>query len=151
MNDVFCSKTLPVSLKINIFEAVCIYILLYGYESWIINEKAKHALNSFATNCYRIMLGIKKLDKVSNKAVYEQVGKDQLILQIQQRQLRFVGHSLRRTGQIGDCVLYTPDERHGKRSRTKYHTYIGKLINSGAPPTTNEIRELASNRTEWRK
>ena len=101
------------------------------------------------------MLGIKKLDKVSNKAVYEQVGKNQLILQVQQRQLRFVGHSLRRTDHISDYVLYTPEERHGKRSRgrarTTYHTYIGKLINNETPPTTNDMRELASNRTEWRK
>ncbi len=212
MKDVFCSKTLPIRLKINIFEAAVISILLYGCESWIINKRANDALNSFATNCYRIILGIKKLDKVSNKRVYEQVGKDQITLQIHQRQLRFVGHSLRRgmtfppppppkkppkekplqppqpldpplslhspqpllqhkskkeqkgkiewkwkdnPDQISEFVLYAPEKRHGQRRqgapRIQYHTYIGKLINSDVQPTLNEIRELASNREEWRQ
>jgi hypothetical protein len=41
---------------------------------------AKSTLNSFATNCYRIMLGIKRIDIVSNEIVY-----NKLILQVQQR------------------------------------------------------------------
>jgi len=53
MKNVFQAKTLPIILKINIFEASCIPILLYGCESWIINSKIKDQLNSFATNCYR--------------------------------------------------------------------------------------------------
>ncbi|CAM4364063.1 unnamed protein product [Leuciscus chuanchicus] len=157
MKNVFLSKTLPIKLKLNIFEAACISILLYGCESWIINQKMQNSLNSFATSCYRIMLGIKKMDRISNKAVYEAVEKNQLILQIQQRQLRFVGHSLRRdlNDQINKYVLYAPEERHGKRSRGKprtlYHTYIGKLINNDMPPTADEMRRAASNRTEWSK
>ena len=83
MKDVFCSKSLPIRLKTNIFEAACISILLYGCESWVINQKMSNTLNSFATNCYRIMLGIKKLDKISNEAVYSKVGRNQLALQQQ--------------------------------------------------------------------
>ena len=53
-------------------------------------------INSFATSGYRIMLAVKRLDKVSNAAVYEQVGERPLRIAIQQRQLRWVGHVLRR-------------------------------------------------------
>ena len=96
MKDVFRSKIVPLQLKINIFEAACVSILLYGCESWIINQKLKSTLNSFATNCYRIMLGIKRIDKVSNEQVYKMVNRCQLTQRVQQRQLRFVGHCLRR-------------------------------------------------------
>lgn len=157
MKDVFCSKSLPIRLKTNIFEAACISILLYGCESWVINQKMSNTLNSFATNCYRIMLGIKKLDKISNEAVYSKVSRNQLALQVQQRQLRFVGHSLRRpeNHQINQYVLYAPNERHGARRRgrprTLYHTYIGKLINSDTPPTVDEMRKTAQDKAKWRK
>ena len=150
MKDVFHSKTVPLALKIHIFEAACVSILLYGCESWIINQKVRDSLYSFATNCYRIILGIKRLDKVSNEKVYEMVNRSQLTLQVQQRQLRFVGHSLRRTENdlINKYVLWAPDVRHGSRGRGKprtlYHQYIGKLINSETPPIPDEMRNVAS-------
>jgi hypothetical protein len=163
MKDVFRSKSVPIRLKVNIFEAACVSILLYGCESWIINKKLNNTLNSFATNCYRIMLGIKRIDKVSNDIVYETVGRDKLTLQVQQRQLRFVGHSLRRHEKdpINKYVFWAPDERHGHRCagrpRTLYHQYIGKLINRHTPPTANELRNVARSgtpdhaRNEWKK
>jgi hypothetical protein len=56
------------------------------------------------------MLGIKRIDKVSNYIVYGKVGRDKLTLQIQQRQLRFVGHSLRRNENdpISKYVFWVP-------------------------------------------
>ena len=163
MKDVFRSKSVPTSLKVNIFEAACVSILLYGCESWIINKKLNNTLNSFATNCYRIMLGIKRIDKVSNDIVYKTVGRDTLTLQVQHRQLRFVGHSLRRNmyDPINKYVFWAPEERHGKRSvgrpHTLYHQYIGKLINRDTPPTVNELRNVARSgtpdlaRKAWKK
>jgi hypothetical protein len=58
-------------------------------------------------------------------------------------------------------VLWTPGERHGKRSvgrpHTLYHQYIGKLINSETPPTASEMRNVARSgtpdlaRKSWKK
>ena len=117
MKDVFRSKTVRLALKIHIFEAACVFILLYGCESWIINQKFRDSLNSFATKCYRTKLGIKRIDKTSNEKVYEMVNRSQLTLQIQQRQVQFVGHSLRRNENdvINKYVLWAWDERHGSR------------------------------------
>ncbi|GAA6068867.1 uncharacterized protein LOC118408508 [Tachysurus ichikawai] len=69
MKDIFRSNNLPIRLKTNMFQAACLPILLYGCESWIITEKLKQSLNSFATNCYRVMLNIKRMDKVSNAVI----------------------------------------------------------------------------------
>ena len=81
IKDVFQSKSkiFPIRLKINIYQAACVYILLYGYESWIITENLRGSLNNYATNCYIIMLGIKRLDKIPNRNIYATVG------QVQQR------------------------------------------------------------------
>ncbi|RXN37862.1 endonuclease-reverse transcriptase [Labeo rohita] len=135
MKDIFRSNTLPIRLKTNIFQAACLSILLYGCESWILTEKLKQCLNSFATNCYRVMLNIKRLDRVSNVGIYQKIGIDPLDLQIQRRQLRYVGHCLRKQEHelINKYILYQPIERHGcrKRGRPKllYPQYIGTLIN----------------------
>ncbi len=84
-------------------------------------------------------------------------------MQVKQRQIRFVGHSLRRNENdpINKYVFWAPEERHGKRSvgrtHTLYHQYIGKLINRDTPPTANEMRNVARSgttdhaRNEWKK
>ena len=158
MKDVFRSTTIPIHLKVNIWKAACLSILLYGCESWIISKKLENSLNSFATSCYRVMLNVKRLDKVSNNKILESVGiKHPLNLTVQRRQLKFVGHSLRRAEDelINEYVLYTPEPYHGKRGAGRppllYPDYIAKLINNNTPPTIKEIRRAAQNRQEWQR
>jgi hypothetical protein len=67
MKNICKLTTILIHLKINIFKASCLSILLYGWENWIITNKLESTLNSFATSCFRIMLGIKRLDTIQNK------------------------------------------------------------------------------------
>ena len=113
----------------------------------IMIKKLENSLNSFATSCYRVMLNNKRIDKVSNKRIYELVGiNDPLVLTVQRRQLKFVGHSLRKADSalINKYVLYTPEPSHGYRRQGQppmlYPDYIGKLIDSETSPTIDDIR-----------
>ena len=158
MKDIFRSETIPIRLKTDIWQASCLSILLYGCESWIIAKKLENSLNSFATSCYRVMLNIKRIDKVSNIRIHELIGiKDPLVLTVQRRQLRFVGHCLRKAENelINKYVLYTPELSHGNRGRGQpkmlYPDYIGQLIDSETPPTIDDIRAAARNRQGWNR
>jgi hypothetical protein len=90
------SRSVPITLKVSIFKAAVITILLYGCESWILGEQLTSRLNSFATNCYRIMLNIKRIDKITNVDLYSKVGEKELSQKVFERQLTWVGHALRR-------------------------------------------------------
>ena len=96
MKDIWKSIKISLTLKINIFKASCLSILLYGSESWIITQKLADSLNSFATNCYRIMQNIKWQDKISNETLFKNTKQEPKVQTIQRRQLRFIGHCLRR-------------------------------------------------------
>ena len=101
------------------------------------------------------MLGIKRIDKISNKEIYEKVQIDPLVTQVQKRQLRYVGHCIRKPKEelIHQYVLYEPG--HGKRSKGKpkesYCHYIGTLIGGKEPWSAKQIRDEAAKKTEWRK
>jgi hypothetical protein len=157
MKNIWKSTTIPIKLKMIIFKASCHSILLYGCESWIITSKLECALNSFATSCYRVMLGIKRTDKIQNNTIYETTKQEPLTQTIQRRQLRFIGHCLRRNTNefINMYALYTPKPDHGKckrgRPRLNYSDYVARLINNDEPPTTEEIRKTAADREKWRK
>jgi hypothetical protein len=98
------------------------------------------------------MLNIKRIDKTSNQRVYEMVNRWQLTLQVQQRQLRFVGHCLGRDENdlINKYFFYgrqmrVTDLEEGKATHTvSPHQYIGKLINKDTPPKVNEMRKAAT-------
>jgi hypothetical protein len=108
------------------------------------------------------MLNIKRLDRVTNSEIYRQIesatGKEiePLTLQIQRRQLRYVGNCLRKAENelISKYVLYTPLPSHGTRGRGNpkmtYAEYIGRLINNDVLPSAGEIRKMANDRSLWR-
>ena len=155
--SLYCLIIFYYKLPINIFQSACLSILLYGCESWIIDKKLEQSLNSYSTSCFRIMLNIKRLDKISNEEIYTKIGITPLVHQIQRRQLKYVGHCLRKDKNelINKYVLYKPEDRLGKRgkgrARLMYPEYIGELINDESPPSIDDIREAAKDRKEWRK
>ena len=131
-------------------------ILLYGCESWVISKDMENKINSFGTSCYRILLGIKRLDQVSNDRVYEMTKTRLLIEQVQTRQLKFLGHIL---GKSEDkpanlYALYFPT--HGRRRPgrqiTSYLQYIQRLLrDDNGQLTSKQIADLANDRKGWRK
>ena len=81
-----------------------------------------------------------------------------LVQTIQRRQLRFIGHCLRRkpnelTNMYAPYAPYTPKPGHGKRKRGRprlqYVDYVARLINNDEPPSIDEIKEAAADRKRW--
>ena len=52
MKDIWKSIKISLTLKINIFKASCLSILLYGSESWIITQKLADNLNNGGTSFF---------------------------------------------------------------------------------------------------
>jgi hypothetical protein len=130
--------------------------MVYGHWIWILNEDMASSLNSYATSAYRIMLHVKRTDKMTNEKIYEITKQLPLAQYVHQRQLSFIGHCLRRATSepINMYALYTPQPSHGHRKQgymaPSYADYIGRLLTSGAPPTASEIRTAAADRETWR-
>jgi hypothetical protein len=154
------AEHIPLYIKLNVFEASVISILIYGCESWIISEQLESKINSFATNCYRHLLGIKRADHITNESIYKAVDKSPLIQTIRKRQLGWVGHSLRRPSADEPAKIFAiyeppPDlSKKTKQGRPKltYRTQIAKLLTSTPELLTNvEIEKMAMNEKEWKK
>ena len=156
LEKIWRSTSISIDTKIRLFNTTCVTVLLYGCESWIISVNMENKINAFATSCYRIMLGIKRLDCVRNAQIYEMTNTQPLINTVRQRQLRFLGHILRMP-EDEPCrryALYVPT--HGRRrpgrQKTSYMSYVQKLLGD----TENDLHEeaiasLASDRFTWRK
>jgi hypothetical protein len=159
MEKIWTAKHVRIELKINIFEASVLSILLYGCESWIITPQLEKKINSFATECYRRMLNIKRTDHITLESIYEQVKRRPLMETVRSRQLGWLGHVMRMESKEEPAkifALYEPKPSHGKARRgakkISYRSQISKMLTGSAEKlTTVELIELAKDRSEWRK
>ena len=157
MKNLWSTQQLPIQLKVRFFKAACSSILLYGSEAWILNEKLKNSLNSYATNCFRVMLKIKRVDHIPNNEVYHRVREKPLTDSIIKRQLTWVGHMLRRntTKPIRRFALYESSDRLGTSKlgcpTTSYAQYIANIICPTVRLSAQEIEQKAQGRDAWRK
>ena len=72
LEQLWRSMGTPVSTKLKLFKASCVTIILYRCKAWVISKDMESKINSFATSCHRILLGIKRDDdRVSNDRVFE--------------------------------------------------------------------------------
>ena len=131
-------------------------MFFYGCETWVITPKIGKMLDCFYVTCLRIIMGIKQEDHTTNDSVYTQARTKPLTMTVHERQLRFLGHSLRRSQDdiITQLALYCPT--HGKRSRgrpqTSYPSYIANLLQPAIniQPSEDEIRSFTKDRQGWR-
>ena len=155
LTKIWTARHVSVKLKINILRASVISILLYGSEAWTLCNDSENCLNSFATRCYRQILGISYLDHISNEEIYRQVEQLPLIRTIQDKQLSWLGHTLRRNKDEPARIfaLYEPTIGKAKRGRptTSYLQYIKRILAARGVEcqTVNEITGLAADRKRW--
>ena len=126
------SPPIPISTKVKLFNTTCITVLLYSCESWVISKDMENEINSFRTSYYRIMLNIKRIDKVPNATICSLAETDPLIERVRPRQLRFLGHVLRlpENEPVREFVMYVPTlgRRKPGRQLTLFTNYIHCLL-----------------------
>ena len=151
-------KTNHISLrqKLDIFKASVISVFVYGSETWIINSTMVDKINSFATSCYRVMLGVRKVDKIPNSTIYKMTNEKPLSISVQQRQLKWIGHPLRREPSEPSRIFAIYEPAHGKtgagRPPLTYKQYICSLITTDIrEATVQQLVDMASDRKKWRK
>ena len=107
--------------------------LYYSITVWlrVITKDMENKINSFGTSCYRIMLNIKRIDRVPNATIYNRTETAPLIERVRLRQLRFLGHVLRlpENEPVREFAMYVPDS----------------LLND------NQLLEMAQDCHRWRK
>ena len=113
-------------------------------------------INSFATSCFRVMLGVKRVDRVPNSEIYNRTNAKPLIQKVITRQLQFLGHILRLPDEEpAKCyALYTPP--HGKRrpgrQRMSFLKYIQQRLGDYDDILKPEqMAKMAMDRLNWKK
>ena len=129
------NPNIPISTKVRLFDTTWFTILLHGCESRVISKAMEDKINAFGILCYRIMLNIKRIDRVTNVSIYNLT---------KARQLKLLGHflGLHVEELCREYALYIP--KHAKRKTGRQRTLFLKYTQS-----VPKVHSMSTKGSEW--
>ena len=137
--------------KIRLFNTHVKSVLLYGADTWRINNTTLKGIQTFVHQCLRKILGIQLMDKASNKGLWERTSQVQIEIDILKRRWGWHGHTLRKpnTNITRQALTWNPQ---GKRKKWRpKNTWRGDLeadiTQTGL--SWKQLERFAQDRRRW--
>lgn len=102
--NVFAVRAMARSVKLRVYAASVLSVLLYGSETWNLTAVDTKRLESFHNRCLRCMFGISRLTHFTNFDLRKLTGQRTIESMIMTNRLRWLGH-----------VMRMPEERMPKK------------------------------------
>ena len=123
-------------------------VLLYGCETWTMGKEEEQRIQAMEMWLYRRMLKVPWTERKTNEEVLAMANANHEILtHIRERQLRFLGHVLRRDG-IEKLVVEGKLEGRKSRGRPR-NNFIHRLMNITGDISTVKFLQRAQNGIPW--
>lgn len=124
-------------------------IALYGCETWTISATEKRKLEAFEMWCYRKMLRIKWIDRITNEAVLIRIKEKEILWHtVKVRRAKMIGHLLRHES-LTKTVIEGDVEGHIGRGRPRME-YMKQLMSDMGKNSYKKLKELSNDREAWR-
>ena len=136
--------------KLRVLETVVFPTALYGCEAWTINNTDAKRITSFEMKCYRKILRISWMEKVTNKEVLSRLDmKTTMLLQkAKTLKLKYFGH-IKRHETLERHILEARID--GRRGRGRLTRRWEQDINDWMDMTTTQAGRLAEDRILFRQ
>uniref|UniRef100_A0A2S2PJ80 Endonuclease-reverse transcriptase n=1 Tax=Schizaphis graminum TaxID=13262 RepID=A0A2S2PJ80_SCHGA len=144
------SRNVSLKIKKNLLKTYVWSIALYGCEIWTITTENRRRLESFEMWCYRRMLRINWMDRITNKEVLDRITEAKLIWKnIVRRRNEWIGHIMRHEGLLKLIIEGCIDGKN-RRGRPRLE-YIQQIIKDLQGCNSYvEMKRKTDNREEWK-
>ena len=151
MRNLLTNRKLSVKTRKNIMKTYIWSTLLYGVESWTLSLGLRRRLEAIEMWLWRRMMKVPWTARRTNEAVLNMVGEGrQLLRTVRKRQLKFLGHSMRREGLENLALTGMVEGRRGRgRPREKYLDSLVKMTN-GRVTTAVQLIRATRDRQRWK-
>ena len=92
LQPVLRNRHLSSRTKCTLYRAIVVNNLVYGSEAWVPTARQMRRLDVFHLQCLRRILGISRLDHVTNLAILQKAKTDYIDVIARRYQLRWLGH-----------------------------------------------------------
>ena len=93
--NIWSSRALTLSVKMQFFQCIVMSILLYAGETWAVGHKNITPLAVFQMNCLQRICGISLRDHVPNNVILNRCNTSSVESQLRSKRLRWLGHTFK--------------------------------------------------------
>ena len=151
---VYLNRSLHLTTKVAVYNAIVLAILLYGCETWTLYSRQMKELHKFHMRCLRQMLFVTWKDKVTNNAVLDRSGSLSIDTIIANKALRWAGHLCRmNNGRLPKITLFgelAGGTRPVGRPKKRYKDQL-KCVMKSFNIDPNRFETLTEDRSVWRR
>ncbi len=129
-------------------------MFLYNRELWTINSTTNNLIDRYHRRMLRNAINIKWANKISNVNLYKKTQQKKWSETLKQRRLRWFGHAMRLPEETPAKMALKESERTLKKLKGGQRTTWIKTITKDLSEegyTLQQAKEIARERTEWRK
>ena len=106
IKPIVTNRSISINLRKRFIRAYIWSTLMYGCESWTISKEMERRIEAAEMWFFRRMLKISWTDRVSNEEVLNRAGaKREIMKMVRQRQMRFLGHVMRKQELESICMM----------------------------------------------
>ena len=154
LQKIFKEGMMSLNIKLRLYQALVISVLLYGSETWQIYAADQKKLNAFHTRCLRRIMGITYKDRVTNEEIFRRTEQREISEQIEERRLRWLGHIWRMNPERTARKIIDWKPTGGKRSRGRprltWRDNVEKDLEKRGT-SWERVKNEAKDRTGWRR
>lgn len=151
MDKIWKSKSISTETKKKILETCIFSSFLYGCETWTITKDLERKILAFERKCYRKILRIGWVEKITNEELYRRIQPKQTMLErVKQRKLQLFGHICRmKEDRKIKALMFGIMEGANKRGRP--HKEWCDDIEEWCGSSLQDLSHRATDRKEWQK
>ena len=98
LNNIWKDRGMPKELKLKILRCLIWPVVKYGCEAWTLKKEEERMINAVEMWLYRRLLRVSWKDRRTNNSILEELSvQRKLLLDIQKRRLKYMGHAIRNT------------------------------------------------------
>lgn len=144
---ILCGHDVSLNLKIRILRCYVFSVLLYGAEAWTLTDAMLKKLEAFELWCYRRILRISWIDRITNDTVLIRMNKEREIVRtIKTRKLSYFAHVMRNPEKYSLLQLVMQGKIVGKRGRGRRRTSWLKNLRQWFAQTSESLFRAAVNK-----
>ena len=150
---VFLNRSLKISTRVRVYNAICLSSLLYGAETLTIYRRHVKILEKYHIGSLRKLLGVTWRDRLTFTEIFSRTGSCSMETLLAQRQLRWTGHVCRMSDerlpkQISYGELNVGRRRAGGQ-RKRYKDDLKRTLQK-CDIQPDQLELLVVDRTGWR-
>ena len=146
-------REISLKIKMKIFNAVVIPVLLYGATAWALTRTEERRLDAFEMGMLRSILGVRWDDFVRNVDIREMLCQVPVSLKLRRARMKWFGH-VERMGEDRQVKRIMQVEMSGRRPRGRPRTRWKDVVRRDLEGSGLDLEEAAveaRDRDRWRE